>query len=299
VSFTRWLPLVLCGCGRIWFDPLTDASTSDADGPSCWQAWRSGTPDVSAPRMMTELDILSQQGDPSLSRDGRTLYFSAAGTSFDLYQSTRGEVGQPWQTPTVVAELQTTSDDQRLSMDATGTVAVFGSNRPPSMLIDVWYTTRPDANAPWGTPTQTLVAAASSPDDDNNPELSADGLTLYISPTTSPQRIARAIRASLADPFSAAQPVAELDTGPVTFDATLSPDQLVIVYAVDDAVSFDLHFASRSDVASPFGASQVVPRVNSVDTLDGDPELSSSGCELYFASDRNSGRHLYMATVTP
>jgi Tol biopolymer transport system component len=249
--------------------------------------------------MMSELDIFSQQGDPSISGDGRTLYFSAADTSFDLYQTIRGDIDQPWQAPSVVTELQTASQDLRLSMNDAGTVAVFASDRPGSTSVDLWYTTRSDPSAIWGTPTQTLVAATNSVADDNNPELSADGLTLYVSPTSVPQGVARATRGSLTDPFGAPQPIAEVNTGPTTFDATVSPDELVIVYASNEGGSFDLHFASRSDVASPFGASQVVPLVNSLTTLDGDPELSTNGCELYFASDRTSGRHLYVATVTP
>jgi Tol biopolymer transport system component len=293
-----WLPILLCGCGRLWFDPVPDATTTDA-GPSCWQAWRSGSPELSAPRMMSELDIFSSQGDPSLSRDGRTLYFSANDASFDLYQTIRDDIGKPWQTPTLVTELQTASDDLRLSMNDAGTVAVFASDRPGSTSVDLWYTTRSDPSAMWGTPTQTLVAATNSIADDNNPELSADGLTLYVSPTSVPQGVARATRVSLTDPFGAPQPIAEVNTGPTTFDATVSPDELVIVFASNEGASFDLHFARRSDTAAPFGVSQVVPLVNSLTTLDGDPELSSSGCELYFASDRAIGRHLYMATVTP
>ncbi len=297
----RWAAVLLvAGCGRVHFAPLTDAGLDAEPESPCWAAWRSGAPQISTPRMMTELDITTQQGDPSLSSDGLTLYFSAGTlTTFDIYRSMRAGLDQPWQAPVLVSELSTPMNDLRLSMNSAGTIAVLSSDRTGSSMLDLWYTERTDPTAMWSAPTQTLVAGLNTLDSEHNPELTADGRSLYFAPDTTPKLIMRATRASITDPLGAAVPVAELNLQSVNVDPTLSPDERVVAFAATGASSIDLSFATRDDSTSPFGTPQLIPRVNAPTNLDNDPELSADGCELYYTSNRSNGFHLYIATVTP
>ncbi|HEY0195445.1 MAG TPA: hypothetical protein VGC42_30225, partial [Kofleriaceae bacterium] len=60
--------------------------------------------------------------------------------------------------------------------------------------------------------------------------------------------------------------------------------------------SNNLWYATRTDVAQPFGAPAQVPTVNSA-VDEGDPFLSEDGCTLYF-SRRNATFDLYKAVAS-
>ena len=297
---------MLVGCGRIDFDARVQP-----DAPTdCWAGWRAGTPNVQAPQLVPELADAMAQGDPSLASDDLELFVTRGPIgSGDIYHSTRPDRGSPWSTLQPVTELNTASDDLRLSVGRDGT-AVFSSSRGGSVAM--YSTSRGAPDQMFAAPTQTLVTATNMAGVlEHNPELSEDELTLYFAPiinSSNTERVSRAIRPTTQDPFGAPSVITEIQILVGQGDASISPDELVIVFAARDTPTggcvagmrcFDLFFATRASKADPFGAPIEVPNVNSFAHTDNNTEISSDGCELYFASQRAGNAAIYRATVTP
>jgi Tol biopolymer transport system component len=99
--------------------------------------------------------------------------------------------------------------------------------------------------------------------------------------------------------FGAPVPVPGLIALPNVADASLSPDELVIVYGagtVGGQVDFKLYFATRASTADAFAGNQMLVDLES-SASDGDPALSHDGCSLYFSSSRSGMRDLFVADV--
>lgn len=79
-------------------------------------------------------------------KDGKEVFFfsTRSGTvgGIDLWTSTRQNVHDTWSEPVNVAALNTTSNEQTPSLSFDGRTLVFASNRPGSLLNDIWITTR-------------------------------------------------------------------------------------------------------------------------------------------------------------
>lgn len=120
-----------------------------------------------------------------LSLDGKALYFSSnrqggPGTS-DLYVATRRSKNHPWSAARNLGPLLNTelfegfptpsADDNTLYFSRSTT---FDS--PDS---DIWVTTRPNRDEPWGIP-ERLAESINGPSAEFAPSISTDGLTLYF-----------------------------------------------------------------------------------------------------------------------
>ena len=88
-------------------------------------------------------------------------------------------------------------------------------------------------------------------------------------------------------------------------DPTLSPDERVLIISTvaSGASSTDLYYATRTTRDDDFRVIGPVPGVNVATQSEGDAELSSDGCELYFSATNADGtqtalpRDLYVARV--
>lgn len=291
--------LLAAGCGRIDFDELTtgDSQTSDGVAAGCWASWRSGAVAVQAPRMLDELSTGVSLGDPSLSGDALTLYYTRADASVDLHVATRAAIGDRWTPVGAISELDMASDDTKLTVTSDGLTGVFASNRA-STDIELFMTSRSATTDPWGTPTRTPLTSINTPQDDYDPDFTADGLHLYFAPNPGTgQQIVSAVRSSLTATFVTERVVDELAMGTTYSDPTLSPDELVIAYAANSAAM--LYYATRASRADRFGPPVTIPMVNGGTGRQTDAELSADGCELYFSSTRTGTKELYVATIQP
>lgn len=238
-------------------------------------------------RRITELVIGTTQADPSISLDGKELFFVS---DDDLFLASRTSMAEPWTLVRRVDELNSASLDGRLSLAADG-YAVFLSNRPPSMMMDIWSTMR-GSDGVFAPPTQTEVVALNTANNDQNPDLSPDGITLWYS------RAGGMIHRSTRPPggsFAAATVVTELQVLFNAVDPTVSPDQLVAVFSASQTGILDLWYATRATVTDPFGNQMPVPEINTALTeVDGD--LAANGCELYFSRGLDE---MWVATLTP
>ncbi len=165
----------------------------------------------------------ASEGYPSISADGLTLFFSEMFASTrsrplrpggrggqDLWMTTRATTEDDWGTPVNLGPVVNSAADERCPcISADGLSLYFGSNRPGgSGTLDLWVSTRPDTGSDWTTPVN-LGSAINSSDDDSDPSLSPDGLTLFFASWGRPEGFGShdlyvATRASINDPWNPA-----------------------------------------------------------------------------------------------
>jgi hypothetical protein len=289
----------LFGCGRLDFDAITDSAVSDAPAVTCWASWLAGTVVLSAPQLIAELASTQPRTNPFLTTDGLHLYFDDFGAgNGDIWRADRDSVGVPWHAPALVAELSSSAKEGRVTLDTTGTIAIWVSARGgPENL---WYATRATTADPFGTATQTDVAALDGgPGNVLDPEIIGPGLRLYASPLSgSSQTIEVTSRASTALAFGAPVSLPSLSISSGVGDTTLSPDERVIVFTSGaTGPENDLYYATRADATGAFGAAQPLAALNMSNVNDGDSAFSSDGCSLIFRSDRSGTSQLYLVTA--
>jgi Tol biopolymer transport system component len=71
-------------------------------------------------------------------------------------------------------------------------------------------------------------------------------------------------------------------------------EQLLVFSSFPNNAPADLFYAMRSSATGSFGTVAQIPTVNTTTFSEIDPVLSQDGCELYFASDRDTDRHFHL-----
>lgn len=303
---------------------IPDASTADGsagDSPptaTCMESWRAGTVEFGAPVLLASLGSPQTDRDPFVTADELTIFFATdrdPTQGSDVYVATRASRDAPFGAPQRENSLLSTpTEDTRFSMTADGLTAVVASKRAGTEgLSDLWLMTRANRTDPFTSFRQDLMSEVNSPGWELDPELSADGLRLYFS-FEFPQELKVSERSTPTGAFGAPRLLGELNSDGVDDgDASLSPDELVIVFMSrrsggggsgsgsleGDGVG-DLWYATRATKNAPFGAPRHLASLNAPGVVDGDPSLSADGCRLYFASKRNGGNfELYVASMKP
>jgi hypothetical protein len=188
------------------------------------------------PIEMSALNSAAEEGGPSLSSDGLTMYFhSARSGPRRLYTATRASVGEPFEAFAPVegallelinqAHADVSRDDLTLYFESTDPSGA-GDN-------DVWVSTRADRASAWGTPSS--LAVVSTADGEGTPSIDASQLTLYL---TSSRRetssdIFVATRAEPSAPFSTPTllPIASI-VGVGEHDVDISDDGSTLVLSL-------------------------------------------------------------------
>lgn len=123
-----------------------------------WMSTRSSESDPwGTPVNQSALNSLYIDAGPSISSDGLTVLFDSTrpggAAGFDLWMSTRLSGSDPWDTPTLVTEVNSIYTETSPSMSADGLTLFFGSTRPGGFGgWDLWMSTRGSQSDAWGTP---------------------------------------------------------------------------------------------------------------------------------------------------
>jgi Tol biopolymer transport system component len=126
---------------------------------------------------------------------------------------------------------------------------------------------------------------------DETPEVSADGLTIYLASERAGTLPAgeehiwvshRATRAATWDPPTQ---VTELVLGSKDLSPSLQRDQLAMAFASFDGTDWDLYMTTRSSIADKWGPPTALSELNSPQ-YDWDPALYRGGNSIVFASRR-------------
>jgi Tol biopolymer transport system component len=161
-------------------------------GDDIWMARRATKGDnCGAPvNLGAAINSPRDESGPCISTDGLSLYFGSnrpgGYAEYDLWVSTRTTVQEDWNAPVNLGPtVNSLSVALEPSISRDG-LALFFSSSVGFGSADLWVTTRPTANAPWGPPTN-LGAIVNSPHSESGPSISADSLTLYFCDWAMPQ----------------------------------------------------------------------------------------------------------------
>jgi Tol biopolymer transport system component len=192
----------------------------------------------------------------------------------------------PFSAPVLILGIRGDADDvQDPTLPADETEIFFSS--PTAGSNDIWTSRRASPTAPWTT--SVLVSELSSATNDESPELSGDGLSIYLASDRAGagMRLYFSQRADRFQPWAPPQAVTGL--GPSSGDTAPASDaaRLTLVFASQRATETDLHLylAARGDPTAAWG---VAVKLSAIDSAwqDRDPALFAGGRGLVFASRR-------------
>jgi len=159
---------------------------------------------------------------------------------------------------------------------------------------DIWRSTRDDVDAPWEPP--VVVAELNSPEIEQNPTISRDGLRIWFYSRRDPLGIYYAERPTRAQPSGAVEPLpvnaADSDGFPIAPSVDRMPLRMAV--SIGEGDTRDLYELVRPAVSGSWGEAIRLSGINS-DRADSTPFLIDDGHELLFHSGRSGAGDLYWA----
>lgn len=240
----------------------------------------------------------TREDDVTLTGDMLEMFFESdrvsAGQS-DIYTSRRASITDPWPEPTRVDELSTPFLETSMEVSTDGLTLYFSSNRPPSMTVDVFVSTRSNRSAPWSAP--VLVSALSTAtSNDYNAQPWSDTV-LFMTSDRQPARggsdVFRTTRASANDTWDTPAVVSGLDTS--RYEGEAFADATGAVWFTGDAAGDDDLWRSEPNGDGTYKPAELVLEIDT-QYAENDAWLSPDGHTLYFTSDRDGSLDIYMAT---
>jgi Tol biopolymer transport system component len=271
-----------------------------AEGPLSLPACSGGFGDFGEPEPITGLDFEENVFGPALSRDGRTLYFSAyIGDEQQLYSATRSQRGAEFSSVIALDTVNSEGMDGSPFLAANGARLYFFSDRQEGVgNRDIWFSEAGPSGA-LGAP--ELVDGVNTPSSELLPWLSPDERTMLFVSSRSGGRggadIWRATRGSADVAFGAPSNVFELSSNENEGRVVLSSDGRTAFFTSDRGGGLggpDIYSASRQNLGSPFVGVRNLGELNSPAT-DLDVMLSSDDTELLFASSRRGVTELWLS----
>lgn len=244
---------------------------------------------------------------PSLTADGKTLYFAASVAGADaIYHASRSSVESTvFETPVAVSELGSTGILSGASESGTPFISsdaqrlYFYSDRVGSADWDLWRAERDPRTGRFATP--VALTELNERGYDLLPWLAVDELSIaFVStrPTrTGTSDLYFAVRPSRNSAFGPPAPLTELNAGGDEGRLVLTADALTVFFSSDRNGTADLFGATRPEPSEPFSAPVSLDILNSTAT-DHDVALSADGRELFFASTRDGASALWRAART-
>jgi hypothetical protein len=243
-----------------------------------------------APERITGLRFDEDVFGPSLSSDGRTLYFSgyAAGEQ-QIYSAVRNARGRAFSEVTPLPTINATGREGTPFISANAERFYFFSEREGGVGDrDIWVSQL--ERQVLGPP--ELVQGINSQASDLLPWLSADELTLlFVSGRPGGRGAAdlwRATRGGVDEVFDTPVNLFELSSGQSEGRVVLSSDGLTAYFSSDrdgGRGAPDLWTASRQNIEQPFSELEDLWPLNT-SSNEQDVTLSSDETELFFASNR-------------
>jgi Tol biopolymer transport system component len=176
----------------------------------------------------------------------------------------------------------------------------FDSNRPGGLGgSDIWVSTRASTSDPWGAP--TAVTAVNSPSGETTPEVSFDGLTLYLASNRpggfGDNDIYVSTRSSRVAGWIAPVHVPELSTDGGDTGAAPNAGGLLMVIAIRPVDHWDLYLSSRPSTADAWSAPATISELNTAG-LEATGFLSPGGFHLFYCHypAGSTDRDLYLAS---
>jgi hypothetical protein len=200
-------------------------------------------PDLASPFSITPVQGLGLTGnllDPSFTADGTLLVFRRSMPGDDLYEATR-VAPDTFMPGTAIANLDTGATEVQPFL--AGDLLVFSSSRTGGG--DLYTSTR--AGTSFSAPDQITELATA--DDEGDPVLSPDGLTLYFRSDRPSAHggynIFVATRPTIADPFRTPDLVPNVSSDADDGPSWISPDGCRLYISSDRAGTNDIYVSTR------------------------------------------------------
>jgi len=200
----------------------------------------------------------------------------------------QSDAGSPFGTPQVVTGLRGDAFDvQDPAMNKEELDLYFTS--PTGGQNDIWVARRSLTSDPWGS--GALLTEVSSPQNDEDPEISPDGLNLFFSSDRGGDgmHLYLSQRRTLDTPWE--QPVRVDGLGASMLDVAPAEDraQRTLVFASQRGAASDLHLfaATRPDASAAWQPAAELTGLSST-ARDTDPALFAEGRGLVFSSRRTA-----------
>lgn len=201
------------------------------------------------PTEMTALTNAARDMAPEITPDGLTLYYASerqqpAGGS-DIWFTTRPDRTSAWASPQRETNLSTAGYDTDPALSDDGLTMMLTSDGAGGTGAAIYMATRASLTSPWGTP--VLVSELDSPLHDSAASLRDGGHTLYMARevSTGQMDIFYATRTSATTPFGTPVLLANVNGGPLDFDAWVSADQHTLYFASDRSGTMKIYEATR------------------------------------------------------
>jgi Tol biopolymer transport system component len=167
------------------------------------------------PGKVLELSSNSMDELPEVSADGLTMYFASdrpggAAPGEHLWVSYRATRADPWGKPAPVTDFAPGDADISPSLQHDELIMTFSSQRG-STDWQLYATTRPSTSDPWGTPTLLTELNSTAADWSSGLYRGGTGIVFSTTRVGNIYSLFYATRATVTEPFSAPQPVTELN----------------------------------------------------------------------------------------
>ncbi len=200
------------------------------------------------------------------------------------------EAATRWGTPQPLTVLDTNDGDADPSVTRDELELYFSSDRGGAMKSDVYVTTRAAVGAPWVAP--AIVGELSSTGYDDSPEISPDGLTLYLSSTREGgYQYFVSTRTDRASAWSTPVLVPELG-GVGGQNGSFSGNGLVAVVEIVTDGNGDLYEHRRLSPHDPWGNGVLIAELSTPNN-ESSPALDEDGLTIYFTSNRPGTQGAY------
>ena len=203
-----------------------------------------------APVAVVELNSTFIETTMRVTGNGKAIYFTSnrGGAGQNIYFSTRSDLDQTWNTPTLVAELSTGSGDWAPFAQSDQLRVVLCSG--PTEAQEALYTsTRTATNVPWGAPLR-IAELDGVNESECDPVEPRSGVLYYSSNHLNQDLrfdIYRASRISSMSPYGDRTAVSSVNLPEINDrDAWVSADEQTMVFASDrDLVNMQIYITTR------------------------------------------------------
>jgi|JI10StandDraft_1071094.scaffolds.fasta_scaffold06383_4 serine/threonine protein kinase len=241
----------------------------------------------------TAINTPREEVNPTLSADEKILIFNRPlNRKLQLWESRRNSIEEEFSSPLALPSHINlpgyTFDCPFLSAD--GLTLWFSSDRPGGFgKHDIWYVERDTLESEWQEPVH-LDQQVNTPNFEQSPYVTPDGLTLYFSCEISAGRFGLAIakRSDRKSPFEKTQFLDTLNTGDCSSFPRVNRDgtQFLFVHSPSGSGRLMIFTATRDpvtgEVGHPFLLTDQFGEVNT-----SAPFLADDGMTLYFSSPLN------------
>ena len=299
VVSSRWLILLLAGCGRVAFEPLE----IDAAFDPC-AAERADLGAFGIPQRIAVTSTADVEDDPVLSPDGLEMYFASNRTGSvggeDIYVARRSSPADPWTTIDLVPLLSSNANDNTPAMSSDGLeMWVVSARAGGPGNEDIWVSVRSSTTAPWPAP--VLVNELSSTAQERGPAPYADDLRMVFHSTrpggSGGTDFWESTRTSRGTAWTPPVLLSSVNTAGSELHPWLSPCGLRMFFQADRGGlgGMDFFVVERAAVTDAFGPER---RLDDLSTLDYDQDIHVSRDlrHVVFSSDVSGDGELYEAS---